>query len=197
MKTFKTTNSTISIPNVLTVARILLTPVFVIFLLRHQYTQALLVFAAAGLTDGLDGFIARYFNQRTVLGAYLDPTADKLLLVSAYIMLGVLKVIPPWLAVIVIARDVIIVIGIAILTLTEKSYEVSPSIVSKVTTAIQLLLVMLSLFDPVHTRLPDLHTPMFWCTALITTLSGLHYVYIGMGILQETEPQSCIKVDDE
>lgn len=180
-------SSPISIPNILTLVRILLVPVFVILLLRNLYSHALAVFILAGLSDGLDGFIARYFNQRTVLGAYLDPTADKLLLVSSYVALAVLNVIPGWVAVVVISRDVVICLGIAILTLTEKPYEVRPSIVSKCTTTAQILLVCLALFDPACTKLTALHTPMLWATAIITVLSGLHYIYIGMNILQEPE----------
>jgi len=178
-------NSPISIPNILTLVRILLVPVFVILLLRNLHAYALGVFILAGVSDGLDGFIARYFNQRTVLGAYLDPTADKLLLVSAYVALAVLNVIPPWVAVLVISRDVVIVLGIAIFTLTEKAYEVRPSILSKCTTAAQIVLVTLALFDPAGTKLHLLHAPMLWATAGITILSGLHYIYIGMNILQE------------
>ncbi len=186
----KRSTATISIPNILTVVRILLTPVFVILLLRELYPQALMVFAIAGLSDGLDGFIARYFNQRTVLGAYLDPMADKLLLVSAYVMLGMLDVIPDWVAVIVIARDVIIVLGIAIIALTAKSYEIRPSLVSKATTVAQILLVLLALYDPAAAKLTVLHAPLIWLTAAITTLSGLHYIFIGMGILQETSEKA-------
>ncbi|MBI5062512.1 MAG: CDP-diacylglycerol--glycerol-3-phosphate 3-phosphatidyltransferase [Desulfatitalea sp.] len=179
-----------SIPNILTVVRILLTPVFVIMLLQQSYSQALLVFAVAGLSDALDGFIARYFNQRTVLGAYLDPVADKLLLVSAYVILGMLDVFPDWIAVIVIARDVIIVLGIAIIALTSKSYEVRPSLVSKATTLTQIVLVLLCLFDPAAAKLPSLHTPLVWGTAVLTTLSGLHYIFIGMNILQENNEKT-------
>ena len=177
--------SSISIPNILTVVRILLTPVFVILLLRDMYGTALLVFAAAGISDGLDGLIARYLNQRTTLGSYLDPAADKLLLTSAFIAMAVLGVLPDWLMVIVVTRDVIIVLGLAILTLTEKKYEVKPSLISKCTTAIQILLVFISLYDPSHSKLAQLHPILLWGTAVITTLSGLHYIYLGMNILQD------------
>jgi cardiolipin synthase len=177
--------SSISIPNIITIIRILLTPLFVILLLRDLFPMALMVFAVAGISDGLDGFIARYFNQRTALGAWLDPIADKLLLVSAFVGLAILSVIPPWVAVIVIARDVIISLGIAVLTLTEKKYEVRPSIVSKCTTMAQIVTVMISLFDPARTTLSSLHTPILWLTAILTILSGLHYIFIGMRILQE------------
>ena len=177
--------SPVSIPNILTVLRILLTPVFVILLLRDMFSMALLVFAVAGISDGLDGLIARYMNQRTALGAYLDPAADKLLLSSAFVALAVLDVLPPWLTVLVIARDVIIVLGLAILTLTEKKYQIKPTMLSKCTTTVQLLMVLVSLYDPGQAKLAWLHHPAIWCTAIFTILSGLHYVYIGMNILQE------------
>ncbi len=179
--------SSISIPNILTLVRILLTPVFVILLLKDMFSTALLVFAAAGISDGLDGLFARYFNQRTVLGAYLDPAADKLLLTAAFITMAVLGIIPAWLMVIVVTRDVIIVLGLAILTLTEKKYEINPTLVSKCTTAIQILMIFISLYDPSLTRWPLVHSALLWGVAGVTTLSGLHYIYIGMNILQESE----------
>jgi cardiolipin synthase len=150
-----------------------------------MYHLALLVFFVAGLSDGLDGLIARLFNQRTKLGAYLDPAADKLLLISAFVSLAVLGVIPGWLAVIVIARDVIIVMGLAIFTLTEKQYEIRPTLDSKCTTTIQLIIVFVSLFDPTHTKVALLHPVLVWATVGLTIFSGLHYIYIGMNILQE------------
>ena len=85
------THTTLNIPNILTLIRILLTPLFIILLLKNSFTTALFIFAVAGITDALDGFIGRYFNQRTELGAHLDPLADKLLLLSSYISLAVLK----------------------------------------------------------------------------------------------------------
>ncbi len=176
--------SSISIPNILTLVRILLTPVFVILLLRDLFSTALLVFAIAGISDGLDGLIARYMNQRTALGAYLDPAADKLLLTSAFIALAVLGIIPAWLTVIVITRDVIIVLGLAILTLTEKKYAINPTLLSKCTTTVQLLMILVSLYDPCQIKLNLLHPLFIWSTAALTTLSGLHYIYIGMNYLQ-------------
>ncbi len=177
--------STISIPNILTLVRILLTPVLVILLLRELYPMALLVFAIAGISDGLDGFIARYMNQRTMLGAYLDPAADKLLLISSFITLAILGVIPPWVSVIVIARDVIILLGLAIFMLTEKKYEVSPTLVSKCTTTAQILTVLVTLYDPAHLKLSLVYHGLLWSTVVLTTLSGLHYIYVGMNILQD------------
>jgi cardiolipin synthase len=186
----KRSHTAISIPNIVTLARILLTPLFVILLIKHMLWLALMVFALAGISDALDGFIARYFNQRTVLGAYLDPTADKLLLNSAYICLAVLGIIPSWLTVIVITRDVIIILGIAILALTEKKYEVKPSLVSKFTTAAQLVTVFWTLLHPYISGFAALRAGLYGITAVLTTLSGLHYIYFGMLHLQEPSADS-------
>jgi cardiolipin synthase len=178
-------NITISVPNILTLLRILLTPLFVIMLLKEMHLWALLVFAAAGVSDGLDGFVARYFNQRTVLGAYLDPVADKLLLISAFVGLAIQKIIPGWVAVIVITRDLIICLGIAIITLTEKQYEVNPRIISKITTVVQIATILLTLLGFQVAGVLVLRDVFFWITAIVTTLSGLHYIFIGMQILQD------------
>ncbi len=176
---------TIGIPNILTIIRILLAPVFVIFLLREFFVPALIVFTVAGISDGLDGFIARYFNQKTALGAYLDPIADKMLLISAFVSLGILKIIPAWLAVVVISRDVLIVIGIAVFTITEKSYKVKPSIVSKLTTVSQITAIIVTLMGVNAMGLTGLKTTLFWTTAVLTLISGFHYIYLGMNILQD------------
>lgn len=175
----------ISVPNILTLVRILLTPVFVILLLQDQFTLALLIFTIAGISDGLDGFIARYFNQRTVLGAYLDPVADKILLISAFVCLAAKQVIPEWLAVIVITRDLLIVLGIAILTITEKAYEIRPSMVSKVTTTVQIVVVIVSLLGEHMYGFEAIRIPLVWATAVFTTISGVHYLFLGMNILQD------------
>ncbi len=171
----------INIPNIISIIRILLTPVFVICLMRGLFSHALLVFAVAGISDALDGLIARCFNQRTVLGAYLDPIADKILLMSAFVSLAVLKIVPGWLTVIVISRDVIIVIGYAVLEITgmRDRIEVKPSLVSKCTTFAQLLTIFFVLLGP------DISNPLaikklYWITAGLTIASGLHYIYIGM-----------------
>lgn len=184
------TNTTINVPNILTLVRILLTPLFIILLLKNLLTMALFVFALAGISDALDGFIARCFNQKTELGAHLDPLADKLLLLSAYICLAALKIIPSWLTVIVITRDVIIILGIAVLTITDKPYEIRPSIISKCTTAIQLATVFFTLLHPGLPHFRTIQAALFWAAAILTTISGLHYIYIGMNQLQETSHTS-------
>ena len=106
-----------NIPNFLSLLRIILVPVVVIFLIQGSYGKALFAFALAGLTDALDGALARLLNCQTVLGSYLDPIADKLLLTASFVTLSILGIIPSWLTVIVISRDFIILLGIAILSM--------------------------------------------------------------------------------
>ena len=175
-----------NIPNMLTIMRILLTPLFVIFLLRDMFSFALLVFSIAAISDGLDGLLARYFNQYSVLGAYLDPIADKLLLVSAFVSLAVLKIIPPWLTVIVISRDIMIVIGILIFAMTDIPIEMKPSLVSKCTTVAQLFTIFLTLLDPQIPGAQIIKQLLFWITAGLTITSGLHYIYFGLNVLQNS-----------
>ncbi len=101
----------LNLPNCLTLVRILTIPIFLEFLAYRLFWEALWVFAIGGVTDFLDGFIARRMNQRTALGAYLDPVADKLLVITSYIMLGAIEGIPMWLAVVVVTRDLLILTG--------------------------------------------------------------------------------------
>ncbi len=173
----------INIPNAITILRILLTPLFVIFLLKDLYVLALVTFAVAGISDGLDGFIARCYNQRTELGAYLDPVADKLLLIAAFLSLAVLRIAPAWVAVIVISRDVVIILGISILTMKNIKVEINPSMISKMTTFAQLFTIFFILLSPGNGLL-TVKTVLYWITAILTTASGLHYIFSGMSILQ-------------
>ena len=130
-----------SIPNFLSLFRIVLVPVTVIFLIDGSYVKALVIFTLAGITDGLDGFLARVLNQKTILGAYMDPIADKALLTSCFVTLSVLGIIPGWLTVIVVSRDFIILFGISVLFMVSVPFEIKPAFVSKVTTALQLITV--------------------------------------------------------
>src|SRR5437879_13047400 len=108
-----------NLPNALTVLRILLIPFFIGFLTYGHYLWALWTILVAGITDILDGVIARMANQRTKLGAYLDPLADKLLLTSAFVTLAILHLVPIWVAIVVLSRDLIIVAGTLLLYVTE------------------------------------------------------------------------------
>jgi len=149
-----------------------------------MFQFALLVFTIAAISDGLDGLLARYFNQHSALGAYLDPIADKLLLASAFVSLAVLKIIPSWLTIIVLSRDILIVTGIAVFTLMRIPFEIKPSLVSKWTTVFQSLTIFLILLDPKISGIYIFKSSMLWITAGLTTTSGLHYVYFALNVLQ-------------
>jgi len=168
-----------NIPNLLTLFRILLVPIFVILLIYGQTFYAFLAFMIAGVTDALDGFIARVFSQQTVLGAYLDPIADKLLLVTSYIVLAIIGIIPPWLAVLVISRDIFILIGVAVLFLNHKSFEIRPTLLGKVSTFFQLatVVIALSVAQPLLGLQPFLIGSIYLAAAL-TLLSGFHYTFL-------------------
>lgn len=175
----------ISIPNILTLIRILLTPLFVIVLLRDERAQALMIFSLAAISDGLDGLIARMLKQRTDLGAILDPIADKLLMTAAFVSMAALKILPAWLTVIVISRDLLILLGMGLFTMNRIEIEIRPRLVSKCTTAVQLATIIWVLLDWQMTLAPLLTRLAFGLTAALTIVSGLHYIYIGLNVLQE------------
>jgi cardiolipin synthase (CMP-forming) len=177
-----------NIPNFLSLLRIILVPVFVIFLIQSEYNKALLTFMVAGLTDALDGTLARLLKSQTTLGAYLDPIADKLLLITSFVTLSILGLIPGWLAVIVISRDFIILLGIAILTIMSVTYDIRPAIVSKITTALQVATIFLALLYKAFTHDFGYYwiIGLCWATALFTVISGLVYIIRGISILNKS-----------
>src|SRR3954451_16321033 len=134
-----------SIPNLITLARILPVPVVVWAIASNQMLFAFMLFAAAGVSDAVDGFLAKRFGMASELGAYLDPLADKVLIVSIYISLGIVDGLPRWLVILVVSRDLLIVGGVLFSWLLGKPVSVKPHPVSKVNTAAQLLLVGLVL----------------------------------------------------
>jgi len=137
--------SRLSIPNLITLARILLVPVVVWAIASNQMLFAFLLFAAAGVSDAVDGFLAKRFGMASQLGAYLDPLADKVLIVSIYVSLGILDVLPRWLVILVVSRDLLIVGGVILSWVVGKPVGVKPHPVSKANTAAQLVLVGLVL----------------------------------------------------
>jgi cardiolipin synthase len=148
---------------------------------------ALAVFITAAVSDGLDGFLARVLNQKTLTGAYLDPIADKLLLVTSYVTLAILEKLPGWFAVIVVSRDVIIVGGIGILMLMKKTLAIKPTLLSKVTTFFQLITVCSLLGSSYLQGVRFLFDYLMFLTVLFTVLSCFHYLYIGFQILGREE----------
>ena len=135
----------IYIPNLLTLARIGLVPLLIVLLQEQQFLWSLIVFITAGVTDALDGYIAKRFNAQTRLGAILDPLADKALLVSSYVMLSLLELIPFWLMVVVVFRDVLIISGYLIMSMFFGSPEMRPLRVSKVNTFLQITFIVIVL----------------------------------------------------
>ena len=184
-----------NIPNFLSLLRIILVPVFVIFLIQSEYDKALITFMVAGLTDALDGTLARLLNCQTILGAYLDPIADKLLLVTSFVTLAIYGIIPGWLAVIVISRDFIILLGIAILTLMSVAYEIKPAVVGKITTALQIATIFFALLYKAVTHNFGYYwiIALCWVTALFTVISGLVYIIRGIRILNKSVPEEAKK----
>ena len=173
----------LNIPNFLTVVRILLVPIFVDLVIYGYPFWALLVFLGAGLTDALDGMIARVLDQRTTLGRYLDPLADKLLLVASFVVLSVVGVIPIWVTIVVVSRDVIISIGTLVVHLLRERVNIMPTLMGKATTVAQLVYVvavLLGMIGPVAPRF----VPMVLVVMLgLTIASGLHYLFRGIRML--------------
>jgi cardiolipin synthase len=172
-------SSILNLPNLLTLLRIGAIPLFLILLTDERYTEALLVFVVAGVTDSLDGAIARLTNSHTALGAYIDPLADKLLLLSSFLILAFLGFVPHWLAILVISRDIIILLGFAVLYfITGHSITVRPTLVGKASTFFQLFTVTLTLIA-LHN--PAWRFPLLWHASLILAggtviLSGFQYL---------------------
>ena len=173
------------LPNALTLIRILLIPLFVNLLISKSFLGALVTFLIAGITDALDGFLARIWHQRTEFGAYLDPIADKLLLASAFVTLAILRIVPSWLTVIVMSRDILIAVGFWVLIMTDHKPTVRPRYTSKITTVLQVLTIIWALLSVLHWRFESLFRVLIGLTALFTVLSGIHYIYIGNKLLTE------------
>lgn len=181
----------LNLPNFLTLVRILSIPFFLVYLSYHRYLEALIIFIIGGITDFLDGLAARLMKQQTALGAYLDPIADKLLVITSYIVLGLIDGIPIWLTITVVSRDVLIITGYGIIFfLIDERPEVRPSLIGKISTLLQLFtlgVALALLHDPglLHPLLRDL---FIGATAVATVLSGLQYVYRGFLWLQNKAP---------
>tara|TARA_R110002020_G_scaffold18931_32_gene65566 strand:+ start:2634 stop:3236 length:603 start_codon:yes stop_codon:yes gene_type:complete len=136
-----------TLPNYITVARFLMVPLIMYCMIDGEMMTALLLFVLAGLSDAVDGVIARQFNQKSELGAWLDPMADKFLLVSVFVMLGWLGVLPSWLVILTVSRDGLIIAAVVLSSLMGNPVEMRPLLVSKATTLAQIALVIVVLAD--------------------------------------------------
>jgi cardiolipin synthase len=168
--------------NWLTVLRILLIPVFVTLLVYQQRGAALAVFVAAALTDLLDGYVARHRGSESRLGAFLDPMADKLLVMSSFVTLTWLKTLPFWIAAVVISRDLILVVGALAIHMAGGRITPRPTRAGKAATFFQVVTVLFGLIARFHNVGGGLKVAM-WVAALFTIVSGLQYIVQGMHFL--------------
>ena len=181
-----------NVANRLTLLRIFLVPVFIASLLylaperAYLYQLAVAIYVLACFTDALDGYLARKMNEKTQLGSYIDPIADKLLLLSGYLSLSLMRHLPgsmhmpAWVTLTVISRDVVILIGAAIIFIATGSLKASPLKISKVTTAVQMATLLSSLLTfPWAVRIT-----LYFLTVALTIYSGVAYIRVGGKMLQ-------------
>jgi len=175
----------LTLANRLTILRILMTPVIVVLLMYRLMAAALALFLLAGITDALDGLVARSWKQKTTLGMVLDPVADQLLLSSTLVTLTVLKELPRWFAIIVVSRDVLLIGGSVILYMFLGKIGVPPSWLGKTTTGFQLVTILCAMLDNFFPPLRDAILPLTVVTLAITIASGLDYTYRGARLLND------------
>ncbi|MHB8741886.1 MAG: CDP-alcohol phosphatidyltransferase family protein [Sulfuricaulis sp.] len=176
------------LPNLITLFRIALSPVLILLLKEQEYAASLGVFVIAGVSDGLDGFIAKRFDSVSRLGSILDPLADKTLLVSSYVMLTLLGQLPFWLMLTVAFRDLLIIGGYLVYTSMVGPVQMRPSWLSKFNTFMQITLVIVILAQQaLHLIYPPAVTVLIYAVLLTTVVSGLHYLWVWM-VIKEVEP---------
>jgi cardiolipin synthase len=167
----------LSIPNLITLARILAVPIVVWAITAGEMLLAFGLFVAAGISDAVDGYLAKRFHMTSELGAYLDPLADKILIVSIYIALGVGREIPLWLVVAVVSRDILILLAVLLSWLMDRPFRIKPAAVSKLNTASQIVLATAVLADNAFDlQLEMARQVLVWTTGVLTLLSLAAYV---------------------
>jgi cardiolipin synthase (CMP-forming) len=166
-----------TIPNLITIARLIMVPLIVVMIGQERWGLAFALFAAAGISDAVDGFIARRFNMRSEFGAYLDALADKALLVSIYVTLSVTAVLPAWLAILVVSRDLMIISAIMVSRLMERPLAIKPMFVSKLNTGAQIVFAALVLGTRAFTLdVPTLYLAGMILVAALTIVSAAAYL---------------------
>ncbi len=164
------------IPNLITVARFAAVPFLVWWLFTGQFYNAFLLLFLMGLSDAVDGYLAKSFSWKTALGAYLDPAADKAMLISAYVTLGALNLLPHWLVFVVILRDVALLAGALAYNLATRRLEIQPTLISKFNTCMQIVLAFSVIYNQFGT-LPGMVIPiLIGLTVFTTVASGLDYL---------------------
>ena len=166
-----------TIPNLITIARLILVPLVVAMIGQAQWATAFILFVTAGISDGVDGFIAKRFNMRSELGAYMDPVADKALLVSIYVSLSVTGVLPGWVAIVVVSRDAMIVAAIIVSWLMGRPVAIKPLMISKLNTVVQIAFAALVLSEKAFGfTLGPLDTAAMWLVVALTVASTGAYL---------------------
>jgi cardiolipin synthase len=165
----------LSIPNLITLGRILLVPVLVWAITAGEMRIAFFLFLAAGISDAVDGFLAKRFGMATELGAYLDPLADKAMLVSIYIALGITEAVPRWLVILVVSRDIMIVSAVILSWLVDKPVPLKPLMVSKLNTVAQIVLALVVMAALAFNF--DAHIAVLVLTALVAALTLLSVAF--------------------
>ena len=173
-----------TIPNLITLGRVFLVPVVFWLLVSGRVQAAFWTFVVAGNSDGVDGYLAKRYDWATELGAYLDPLADKLLVVSIFIAMGVLQELPSWLVIAVVSRDVLIVIAIILTWLFSVPVKIKPFAISKANTCAQLVLASTVLADVgFQLGLGTLRWWLIWLTAFLTIASLVSYMYAWLQLM--------------
>ena len=166
-----------NLPNLVTLARMLMTPLAVLMIISQRFMPAFLVFILAGISDAIDGFIAKKFNLRSELGAYLDPLADKALLISIYVSLAIYAGLSAWIAITVVTRDVMILVAVLVSWLLDRPVEIRPVWVSKFNTVAQIALAGFALGARAYGLDPQpAQTALEWTVAATTLASGGVYI---------------------
>jgi cardiolipin synthase (CMP-forming) len=168
-----------TVPNQITFLRLGFLPFFLILIDYEHFRWALLVLVIAGLSDAIDGLLARKLNQRSSLGAYLDPIADKLLLSSSFVILAFKKKIAWWLTIMVLSRDVLLLTVAIVIILIAGYRAFPPSSLGKCTTAVQILLVFMVVLSEAYPKfqLDSVNRVLIYSVAVLTTVSGFHYSF--------------------
>jgi len=167
-----------NIPNLLSILRILLVPPVVFYMLQENYLPALILFVIAGITDSLDGWLAKRFEWQSPLGEILDPLADKLLLVSSYIVFAWLELLPVWLVVCVMLRDVVIVVGGVLYRIYFGKVDINPTYISKLNTLMQIVLIAILLLSLAWLSIDEIYINiLIWIVLFTTIASGFVYVF--------------------
>ncbi|HYP00866.1 MAG TPA: CDP-alcohol phosphatidyltransferase family protein [Pyrinomonadaceae bacterium] len=194
-----------TLPNFLTVIRMVLVPVFVTALYYQRFFWALAIFVFAGVTDGVDGFLARRFNQKSQLGTILDPIADKLLLVTSFITLSLASIVgrgnhlpvPFWVTAAVISRDVFIVVGAAAINIVTGFRGFRPSLLGKVNTVVQITAIIIILSMARFPALRGYVLPTVYAVVFASALfSGVHYIFHVARIMNEDRHDRDVPEDD-